>query len=142
MEISFSSFLIKAKPFHEDKTNIKYALSRARKLCLQFTAPHYIDLHSFYTEFNLQLKKSLPRITTKLRQSADYRELKKCITDGIKIIEKIVISQTASKRFERAKGISIYYPHGPIHITYVTTDFAQNCKWIEFLKTVLGKKVV
>ena len=126
-----------------DKTNTKHAIFVARKRCVQFSSPQYIDLHSFYKELILQLDKLNNKTTAKqLRTSNDFENLKTQLINGTKIIEAIVVSQTASKRFQKTNGISIYFPRGQINNSYVITDFARDSRWLEFLKHILEKKVV
>ncbi len=106
---------------------IKNTVKNARRKCLQFNIPIYVDLGSFYSE----LHKGLQEVPS----SEQIEKLKKDLTDGIKLIETSVFANTAGKNVTQAKGISIYYPKNSlIDISYLRTKFAQESLWLQFLK--------
>jgi len=120
---------------------IKKIIQDARKDCLQFSHPEYIDLGSFYSELQKNLREPLSH-------EPKIKDLKKKLRSGIKLIEKIVIAKTTGKEVSQAKGISIYYPKHPpnhqhlpnhpkrlfLHPSYLKTKFAKESKWLQFLK--------
>ena len=117
---------------------IKDTVKDARRECLQFNHPFdnetfkdpiYVDLSSFYSELHKGLQGlSLP----------ETEVLEKSLTDGIKLIEKIVIANTTGKDVTQAKGISIYYPNRKnlsfLDHFYLKTKFAQESLWLQFLR--------
>ncbi len=90
----------------------------------------YVDFASFYSE----LHKNLQNLPT----SEPIEKLKKCLIDGIKLIETIVIANVTGKNASQAKGISIYYPPDYLypHFSYFKTKFAQESLWPEFLERI------
>lgn len=117
-----------------DKKNTVHAAQKARQSCVQFSAPAYIDLHSFYVDFQSQIdsiKNVTPRLTNALSK------LKQEISLSKGLIEKVVIANTTGKNLVRARGLSIYFPtNGRIDASYNKINFSQDCLWQEFVKSV------
>jgi len=67
-------------------------------------------------------------------KSPQIEQLKLDLLLGMQMIERSVIANAAAKTFGRAKGISIYFPRNAyIEQTYVTTEFAKDTLWVQFL---------
>lgn len=178
---------------------IQRIIYNARRMCLQFNTPSYIDIHSFYSEMYRQLQAPSMKVEHALEEDvceerhsavpplenilpSDYFEaspfrdtfselttatntehqallkrprqrfhrptvlsesvfkspsieaLKEQLTIGMKLIETVVVANTASQRLRQAKGISIYYPHNHIDTSYLKTEFAKESLWLEFLR--------
>jgi hypothetical protein len=104
---------------------------KARKASLQFSAASYIDLYTFYTEFNNQLH----GITNQgLLRSRALSDLQQALTVSMNLVQKTVIASTAGRNLARAKGLSIYFPQGKIDDSYPRTTFAQEGLWYGFIK--------
>ena len=115
-------------------TLFKSVIKRARGICLQFSTPTYIDLHSFYTELSKQIDVLLNSDKkNKLKEVASLGQLKLLLSEGMHLITDSVIANTASSNLCRAQGISIYYPRHFIDASYLKTDFVQDNHWLEFL---------
>ncbi len=124
---------------------IKKAVENARKECYFFQNPFhkpkpikppyvdvslYVDLSSFYSE----LRKGLQGLSL-----SKTKDLKKALTDGIKLIEGIVFANVTGDLATQAKGISIYYPLLFIDESYLKTKFASESLWLVFLKERVKK---
>ena len=111
---------------------ISKAIKAARKECFQLSVPFYVDLHSFYSK----LKKNLDKI--KNIKSKEFKNLKKSVSNGIQLINNVVIANVSSNYLSRAKGISIYFPYPTKNIdqSYLKTSFVQDSLWLEFLQQV------
>ena len=119
-----------------DKPKILDAIIKARTLCLQFTTPCYVDIHSLYSELEKQLGHS---VTQALRTNTAFKDLKSALTHGKQLIEETVFANAASQRFSRARGLSIYFPRKKIDPSYYKTLFGKDSLWIEILKETVGK---
>lgn len=132
-------------------TDIKNKVILARKATQTFAIDSYIDLYSFYTELKKQCNKSIPKSAKILAKIANkkatiskrYRQeltkLNTILTDGLTKIKQIVLLNTNGDDVPDAHGISIYYPNPryssrAIHTSYPKTRFAQESKWLQFIK--------
>ncbi|MBN1549234.1 hypothetical protein JW872_01085 [Candidatus Babeliales bacterium] len=132
-----STLLTQALHGQHDRT-VKDAIkmSRSRRLCTAFDEPSYIDLHHLY----LNLSRNLPLFqqTTSSETSRIQTALYEGLTDGMKLIESIVIANTAGSKLPNAKGISIYFPEVRVHSSYYKIPFALENKWLTFVRTYLN----
>jgi hypothetical protein len=115
-----------------DRAAMGEALRKARHACLQFSAVNYIDLYSFYTEL---LKAVDGRVTS---NSKSFMDLKAAVRQSMVMIEQAVVANTAGRNLDRARGLSIYYPQGRIDASYVKTDFANECLWMNLIREMYG----
>jgi hypothetical protein len=122
---------------------INIAIDKSRRRCLQFSAPQYIDLHSFYYQLHKECTRLSNRgIEPSLTTSDEFKMLQEGLTIGMQTIEDTVITNVSSPRLSKAKGISIYFPKEKlIDISYLKTEFAQNSLWLDFLSTTLEKSI-
>jgi hypothetical protein len=123
-----ATILIEALKNQKNRT-VKEAirLSRHKNYCVCFDEPYYIDQACFYNNLINNLSKcelTTPQATTDFRNSARI-----LLKDGLKLIDSIVIANTAGKNLAQAKGISTYFPEYQIHSSYLK----QNTKWLDFL---------
>lgn len=111
----------------EKQKNVFYSLikdSKNKLLCTHFDEPTYIDLHHFYRNLLNNVKKSDSSIPSSLKNNLLQR-----LDEGIQLIEKIVIANTAGKNLKNAQGISIYFPERGIHNSYQEAVFLLNNAW-------------
>lgn len=54
-------------------------------------------------------------------------------TEGLLILNKMVIDNVAGRNLLNASGLSIYFPKRSIHTSYAKTVFAQTTAWPQFL---------
>ena len=65
-------------------------------------------------------------------------ELKTALRQSMAMIDRAVVAHVAGKTLERARGLSIYYPHGRIDPSYVKTEFANDCLWMNLIREIHG----
>jgi hypothetical protein len=68
---------------------------------------------------------------TELEKKVDT--LKQALSDGISLIETVVVANVAGSGARAAKGLSIYFPKSSIYSSYAKTKFAQDSLWLDFL---------
>jgi hypothetical protein len=118
------------------KSLLVKAIKTARHASLQFSAPNYIDMHSFYAEFEGQLDALKSQYSEYAQNFSDIRQM---LEIGTKLIEESVVASTAGKFLPRAKGLSIYFPQSnSIDYSYAKTEFASESLWIDFLKEAIA----
>lgn len=124
-----------------DETAMYNAIKKARKLCLQFSSPYYIDICSFYQELHNQLNTITEKKYRNTREAEFHKqieELKKALLVAIKTVQDTIISNVAGKYLTKASGMSIYFPNNQkIDASYSRTDFAKKSSWLAFLKEIL-----
>lgn len=110
-------------------------LRKARVNSLQMCdASFYIDLDSFLTELNKNLKSQ----DSLALQDDEKETLSTLIFEGKEIIKNSVIATATGEKMKRCKGISIYFPSFHIDSSYPKTLFAQETKWLSFLRNTLN----
>lgn len=123
---------LRAYKQHESAACVEL-IKKARASCLQFSASHYIDLHTFYADLYKQLT------TTPSKKSSAtiaLNTLKTELNNGMRMIERVVIANASGKNLTRAKGLSIYFPVSRIDNSYQQTEFAKDCLWFEFIREI------
>lgn len=111
----------------KDPNRIKPLLKKARQQTLAFYDTRYIDLASFFT--------NILNATVRKGNRKTFSELVGTIDTLLKSIDSSVIVSQAGAKYAKACGLSIYFPEeGPVHETYLATDFAQESLWLSFLK--------
>ncbi len=142
---------------HHRRQVIK-AVHRARNGCMQFSARVYVDLHSFCSKLldRLTLEERVPEgyedIADLVRRSVDRRgtrsmrtkkpnsphikSLIKSINRIMFTIEEAVLARVASKKFDAAKGLSIYFPYSHVNTEYRKSAFGKESLWTHFLDEV------
>jgi len=134
----------------QDPKGIGAIIQRARHQCLSFSVPDYIDLHSFFYELhnlliNAQDKTFSPPNTPARRlqyignlskpkvESSLIEHLKTQLTLGMQLVKRVVIANTTGRYLNRAQGISIYFPQKAIDESYMKTEFAKDCHWVDLV---------
>ena len=127
-----SSLLIKALKYQKNQS-VKNAIktSRHKLLCTHFDIPSYIDLYHFLSN----LKSNINRFNCYNTQKGKKikLELIQAIKQALKLIDSAVLANTAGKKLNQARGISIYFPEFKIHGSYMKTPFASQNKWANFI---------
>lgn len=114
-----------------DRGAVNLIAKQARYNCLQLSPSHYVDLHSFLSEFT----KGLNGIQIQgWKLASALQQLKNTIAMCQHVIEQTVIANNAGKCLARAKGLSIYFPLGRVDASYLTTAFAQESLWLGFIQ--------
>jgi len=135
---TLSLLLIEALEKQKDRT-VSFALkaSRDRNQCTHFWEPSYIDLTHLY----LNILKNMSSM--QLRNGHEEAQLKSqlhdILTQGLFLINSLVIVNAAGRNYKKAGGISIYFPEYSLHPSYPTTEFAKNTNWSNFLKAYLRR---
>ena len=114
-----------------DRSTMQEALRKARRSCLQFSSPNYVDLHTFLTDFH--------RIAGELQSpglvlASALQNLRTALIASSQLVEQYVIASAAGKGLARARGLSIYFPQGRIDESYPKTSFAKDGQWYNFIK--------
>ena len=118
----------------ENRNKINLAIKKARRKCFQLSVSCYVDLYSFYSELYKQIDKIKHQNTS---EEVFLQELKDSLSDGMYIIDNIVVANVASNHLSKAKGISIYYPKKAIDPSYFNTVFVQDSLWLPFLQKAI-----
>jgi hypothetical protein len=118
----------------------------ARRISLKFDTEAYIDQHSFYSSLLKIISKKLPskkKIIGKKTRTCKEVLFEKALNDlsvvlnkGLFVINDAVHANVAAMYFQRAKGISVYFPKEEIHHSYYKTKFAKQSLWKDFLETI------
>ncbi len=111
-----------------DKTFVEESIRKARRSCLQFSAHSYIDLSSFCKEFG-------HLIDARKNKSKSVADVRKHISNVLKAVDTTVIANAVGKNLMDARGLSIYFPLSHIDSSYVKTEFALECSWIDLVKS-------
>src|SRR5207237_2395914 len=101
--------------------------SKNKMLCTHFDEPTYIDLHHFYRNLLINIKKMTTE-NTPINQSIKNALLTK-LNEGIQLIEQLVIANTVGKNLKNARGIAIYFPERGIHSSYQEAIFLKSNAW-------------
>ena len=125
-----------------DKNNFFGVVKKARGQCVQLSAASYVDLHSFLSELskNIVSHYETGSIKKEISLVQALNSLKKSLQVGMNVLEDTVIANSTGKFLERAKGLSIYFPHSGLDASYIKTEFAQECLWASFLHEVMQYK--
>ena len=100
--------------------------SKNKMLCTHFDEPTYIDLHHFYRNLAINVKKMAEN--SQLNTTIKNTLLRK-LEEGIRIIEQLVIANTVGKNLKNARGIAIYFPERGIHSSYQEAMFLKSNAW-------------
>ncbi|HEV2601689.1 MAG TPA: clostripain-related cysteine peptidase [Candidatus Babeliales bacterium] len=114
-----------------NSVNSAITTSRHKKNCTYFDEPAYLDLHHLYQNL-LQRIEQFSLATPD--EAAIKEELKNVLQSGCQLIEDSVIANATGTMFEKAKGISIYFPESGMHPSYPKTKFGNSNSWLKFLK--------
>lgn len=117
----------------QSKNSVKMAIfeSKSKKACTHFDEPSYIDLFHFYSNLIENIGKFKLKHNTYI-----IDKLKKELIQGKRLIQQVVIANTAGKNLSRATGISIYFPERQIHQSYVKTKFSIENNWYKLIDSM------
>ncbi len=85
------------------------------------------------TQQTIPQQNTVPAQQPKTEYEEKVDLLKRSLTDGMNLIESIVVANVVGSRMQAAKGLSIYFPKNRIHSSYTKTKFAQDGLWLQFL---------
>jgi hypothetical protein len=117
---------------YQQNSNVKDILAdcRAKKNCVCFDEPSYIDLGNFYKNLLAQASKfklqSNHQLVDQLRQN---------VATGLDLLQKTIIASVTGKNLTRACGLSIYFPEKRLHLSYPKTPFAATNNWGSLIQT-------
>ena len=97
---------------------------------ISFMDKDYIDLSHFYKNLLTKVCNYYP--ISKEREDL-AKGLKKALLQGLGLLKDSVIRNSTGKKMKQAGGLSIYFPIGNIHSSYLNTVFYKNTKWYDFL---------
>ena len=101
--------------------------SKNNMLCTHFDEPTYIDLHHFYRNLLINIKKVATE-NTQISSTIKNTLIAK-LNEGIQLIEQLVIANTVGKNLKNARGIAIYFPERGIHSSYQKAMFLKSNAW-------------
>lgn len=118
-------------------TSVKDTITRciSKTNCTHFSEPTYLDLHDIYRNLSYYMDKFVlvnPHTDALFKQN-----LKHALASGMELFTSIVLANVAGPNLSNAKGISIYFPDGPIHKSYSKTNFARDNNWYQLLRFYL-----
>ena len=124
-----------------EAAEIKRIVKLSRNSCLSFSTNSYIDLHSFYSEFQKNVKVCIDKLVkTKNKKSNHFsfvkslKSLNVFLGNAISGIDDLIVANVAGILKKGARGLSIYFPNGKIDSSYIITEFAKDSLWVEFLR--------
>lgn len=110
---------------------------KSTQYCTCFDEPSYIDLGHFYK--NLLQHIQYLNIADKNKKSSIQEDLKNALTEGLSIINSLVIANKTGQKLRGAQGISIYFPEHTLLQSYLKANFASSNAWGKLLsKYVFG----
>lgn len=98
--------------------------SKNKLLCTHFDEPTYIDLHHLYKNLANNIRKINANINTSIKNNLLFK-----LTEGMQLIEQIVIANSTGKNLKNAQGIAIYFPERGIHNSYQEAVFLASNAW-------------
>ncbi|NDD55997.1 hypothetical protein EBZ39_19385 [bacterium] len=126
-------------------TQTRNLILTARNAAIEFDVTDYIDLYSFYNALATQISRKIIRPATKgLRPgkvkvdtvfSNAAQVVQTILVNGMQLIDRAVIANTAGSAFRTVRGLSIYFPRGAADPSYKYTKFAQDTSWDDFIAT-------
>lgn len=128
----------------------KQVIIKARKATLEFANPMFADIRSFYIELHKQLSSTpicranglrlenptlhqAPGLYDETRDPDEIKNFKRNILEGIKLMEKAVISHVSSPHLSRSSGFGIYFPCRDFYASYCTGVFSKVSIWPDFI---------
>lgn len=110
--------------------------SRYKHYCIHFDEPDYIDLDSFLR--NLLRNVAHVAFSSSLESSEFKKSLSEIVTEGLELIKTIVVANKVGKLFDKAKGISIYFPEHVLHKSYKKSQFSTHTGWLSIIQQFLN----
>jgi hypothetical protein len=107
--------------------------SKNRRLCTCFSEPTYIDLYDFLTN----LSESIEYMLIQPQKIGLKEQLKTAIQETKEILERAVFANQVGRNLERARGLSVYFPHRMIDPSYLQTPFATKHSWLKLIKSMI-----
>lgn len=107
--------------------------SKNRRLCTCFSEPTYIDLYDFLTN----LSESIEYMLIQPQKIALKEQLKTAIQETKQAVERAVFANQVGRNLERARGLSVYFPHRMIDSSYLQTPFATKHSWLKLIKSMI-----
>lgn len=110
--------------------HILNSIRNDKNATISFMDKDYIDLSHFYTNLLTKMCNYYP--ISKEREKL-AKALKDTIISGLGIIKEAVIRNSTGRKVKQAGGLSIYFPLGQVHTSYLSTIFVKNTHWYNFL---------
>ncbi|MGD1997340.1 MAG: clostripain-related cysteine peptidase [Candidatus Dependentiae bacterium] len=131
-----------------DRVGTRALVERARTQCLSFSIADYLDIHSFYSELLRLVEQAHDGVGTVFLSGVramnvpkeHVEQLKYSLRTGKELIDRMVTANTTGRYLNRAKGISAYFPQRSIDPSYIKTNFAKECAWIDMVHDHLTVK--
>ena len=118
-----------------DNDHVKTVLTQLRKQCKAFCdAPMYCDLHQWYSVL-LNAFDECDGIDKKSDLNVVFRQL---LINGLNLMSTMTVARCNGSASAHAHGCSIYFPQFAINESYLTTLFAQDSSWVQFLEQLLA----
>lgn len=110
---------------------------KSTQYCTCFDEPSYIDLGHFYKNLSQHLQ--YLNITDKNQKEEIQNGLKNAISEGLSIINSLVVANKTGQKLRGAQGVSIYFPEHALLQSYLRGNFASSNAWGKLLsKYVFG----
>lgn len=110
--------------------------SRYKHHCIHFDEPDYIDLDNFFR--NLLRNVAHVAFANALEESEFKRRLSETVTEGIELIKTMIVANKAGSSFDKAKGVSIYFPERALHKSYKKSQFSVHTGWLTVIQQFLA----
>ncbi len=125
--------------------SVRDAIAVSCKTCTAFDDPNYKDLGHLY--YNLLQNLRLFQFDSDTDGQALKTALSEKLSLGLTLIDQAVVSNNVGKKYNQARGISIYCPVARIHSSFPKTTFAMGDDqrpgnaWLPFIRTYLQPTV-
>lgn len=116
-----------------------------RSLTTEFYDSDYIDLGHFYKSLIVRAQTFLSTGKLSFGSSSNtqqkfvdaWKAIGQSATEGLNILNGMILANAAGRNLRNATGLSIYFPITSVHSSYARTEFAKNTTWPQFIDTFI-----
>lgn len=118
-----------------ENIHVKKMLKQLRKQCKTFCdAPMYCDLYQWYSK----LLDAFDKCSGIDKQSDLNILFRQTLLDGLELMSAMTVARCNDSESTHAHGCSIYFPQFAVNESYITSLFAQESSWVQFLEQFLA----
>lgn len=124
----------------------------SRTLTTEFYDSDYIDLGHFYKSLIARAQAFLNTgkfnfgfnfgfgSNTHQRFIDTWTAIGQAASDGLMILDRMILANASGRNLKNATGLSIYFPITSVHSSYARTEFAKNTTWPVFIETFINMR--
>ncbi len=110
--------------------------SRYSHHCIHFDEPDYIDLDNFLR--NLLRNVAHVALLNSPENSSFKKRISEVLAEGLELIKTMVVANKVGSLFDKAKGVSIYFPEHVLHKSYKKSQFSIYTDWLTVIQQFLA----